>query len=145
MCPRNWMFQTFYWNEIIVQFSLSQSYYVWGPVLLMLFPVILSNMNVEFSSLKNEIKVVMGHKPTMQRGIIESTKQKSHLPSQLPMEWPILKEHSHHGVLPSWILGLLLTSNFTNSPKYASQHGANVLSVPTSFCYFKPWGLRYAH
>lgn len=79
------MFQTFYWNELTVQFSFSQSYYVQGTVLLMLFPVILSNTNVEFSSLKNEIKVAIGHKPTMQRGITEITKQKSHLPFQLPM------------------------------------------------------------
>lgn len=79
------MFQTSNWNETIVQFSFSQSYYVCGTVLLMLFPIKLRNINVEFSSLKNEIKGAIGHKPTIQRGITESTKQKSHLPFQLPM------------------------------------------------------------
>ena len=97
------MFQTFYWNETIVWFSFSQSYYVCGTVLLMLFPIIPSNVKVEFSSLRNEIKVVIGHKPTVQRGITENTKHKGHLPLQLLMLWPIRKEHNHHGVLPSLI------------------------------------------
>lgn len=136
ICPRNWMFQTPYWNETIVWFLFNQSYYVWGTVLLMLFPVISNNIKVEFSSLKNEIKVVIGHKPTIQteRNYREHYKEEPSSPVAHVMA-------SWKGTQPPWcasfldlscILGLLLTSIFTNP------QSMQVSMDPMSFQFLPP-------